>query len=70
MTIGISFWFQAAQAMVRPAALGEHLRSEGMTEERAEVIIQNWSTHARAIVDRLRQNTLADKQVTQQKPDL
>lgn len=54
---------QAAQAMVRPAALGEQLRGEGMTEERAEVIVQNWSTHARAIVDRLRQNTLADKQL-------
>lgn len=53
--------------MVRPATLGEQLRAEGVTEERAEVIVQSWSTHARAIVDRLRQYTLADKQVMQRK---
>lgn len=54
---------QAAQGMVRPAALGEQLKTAGVREERVEAFVQNWSTHARAIVDRLRQYSLADKQL-------
>ncbi|KAG0719407.1 COMM domain-containing protein 10 [Chionoecetes opilio] len=54
---------QAAQGMVRPASLGEQLKKGGMTEDRVEAFVQNWSTHARAIVDRLRQYSLADRQL-------
>lgn len=54
---------QAAQGMVRPASLGEQLKAAGVLEDRVEFFVQNWSTHARAIVDRLRQHSLADRQL-------
>uniref|UniRef100_A0A0P4W2P0 COMM domain-containing protein n=1 Tax=Scylla olivacea TaxID=85551 RepID=A0A0P4W2P0_SCYOL len=54
---------QAAQGMVRPASLGEQLKVAGVLEDRVEFFVQNWSIHARAIVDRLRQHSLADRQL-------
>ena len=54
---------QAAQGMVRPASLREQLKTVGVMEDYVEAFVQNWTTHARAIVDRLRQYSLADRQV-------
>lgn len=54
---------QAAQGMVRPALLGEHLLAAGITQDRVEIFTESWMTNAKTIVDKLRQQTLSEKQL-------
>lgn len=54
---------QAAHGMVRPIFLGEQLQACEMTPDRANVFVEHWTTHAKQIVETLRQQSLSEKQV-------
>lgn len=49
--------------MVRPIFLGEQLQACEMTPDRANVFVEHWTTHAKQIVETLRQQSLSEKQV-------
>lgn len=52
---------QAAHGMVRPALLGEHLLSAGISQEKVEIFTEQWSANAKPIVDKLRQQSLSER---------
>ncbi|KAK7070515.1 COMM domain-containing protein 10, partial [Halocaridina rubra] len=54
---------QAAYGMVRPALLGEHLLTAGLSQDRVSVFTDQWSANAKPIVDRLRQQSLSENQL-------
>nr|XP_027225339.1 COMM domain-containing protein 10-like [Penaeus vannamei] len=54
---------QAAHGMVRPIFLGEQLQACEMTPDRANVFVEHWTTHAKQIVETLRQQSLSEKQL-------
>ncbi|KAG7164740.1 COMM domain-containing protein 10-like [Homarus americanus] len=45
----------------RPAVLGEH--AAGITHDRVEIFTEHWTTNAKPIVDKLRQQSLSEKQL-------
>ncbi|XP_068207728.1 COMM domain-containing protein 10-like [Palaemon carinicauda] len=54
---------QAAHGMVRPALLKDHLLAAGISQDKVDIFIEQWSTNAKAIVDTLRQQCLSEKQL-------
>ncbi|XP_066951345.1 COMM domain-containing protein 10 isoform X1 [Macrobrachium rosenbergii] len=54
---------QAAHGMVRPALLKEHLLAAGISQDKTDIFIEQWSANAKAIVDTLRQQCLSEKQL-------
>ncbi|XP_063606604.1 COMM domain-containing protein 10-like [Penaeus indicus] len=54
---------QAAHGMVRPAFLGEQLQACELTPDRANVFVEQWTIHAKQIVETLRQQSLSEKQL-------
>lgn len=55
---------QAAHGLVRPGVLGEHLTACKVSEEKASLFVEQWSTNAKPIIDTLKQQSLSQKQLS------
>ncbi|XP_064620810.1 COMM domain-containing protein 10-like [Lineus longissimus] len=57
------FLHQAAYHTAKPAVLSQQLKELELSESKIQAIVEAWSTNAKGIIEKLRQRTVAPKQL-------
>ncbi|XP_015910527.1 COMM domain-containing protein 10 [Parasteatoda tepidariorum] len=61
----LTFIFQqAAYHVAKPAVLSQNLQQIDLNEEKISTIVQTWVTHAKNVVEKLKQKSIAPKQLS------